>query len=338
MTHLPVPDDVLALLRDGDRFLITSHVSPDGDAIGSTLGLARVLRALGKGASVWLLDPVPPMLRALPGADRVHAGTEPPAGWPGRFDVLAVLDSPGLDRTGLADRLGGLPASMPVLNVDHHLGNQHFGTVNWVDSAAPSAGEMVHRIARGLKLDLDADTATVLYLTLVTDTGGFRYSNATAAAFEAAASLVRDGASPIRVAQWLYESQPPGRLRLLGEMLATLELAGGGRVAAVELSPEMFERAGAVDGDSEDLIDHPRSIAGVEAVALFRLRADGSVRVSLRSRDRVSVEQIARRYGGGGHKNAAGCSPEGDLATVRGQVLADLVAAVEADGAAGAAT
>lgn len=330
MTHRSAPDDVLALIRSGDRFLISSHVSPDGDAIGSSLGLARVLRALGKGATVWLRDPVPRLLEPLPGADRVHAGTEPPAGFPERFDVLAVVDSPGLDRTGLEDHLGGL--DLPVLNVDHHLGNQHFGKVNWVDSAAPSTGEMVHRIARGLKLDLDADTATVLYLTLVSDTGGFRFSNATAGAFDAAAELVRAGASPIRVAEWLYESQPEARLRLLAEMLGSLERLAGGRVAAVELTPEMFERAGASDGDSEDLIDYPRSIAGVEAVALFRRRADGSVRVSLRSRDRVSVERIARRHGGGGHKNAAGCTPEGDFETVRRQVLADLVAAVEADG------
>lgn len=330
MIHRTAPDDVLATVRDGDRFLITSHVSPDGDAIGSSLGLARVLRALGKGATVWLRDPVPPLLRPLPGADRVHTGSEPPAGWPDRFDVLAVVDAPNLDRTGLEERLATLP--VPVINVDHHLGNQHFGKVNWVDSAAPSTGEMVHRIARGLKLDLDADTATILYLTLVSDTGGFRFSNATAAAFEAAADLVRAGASPIRVAEWLYESQPAARLRLLAEMLRSLELVGGGRIAAVELTPEMFERAGAADGDAEDLIDYPRSIAGVEAVALFRHRPDGSVRVSLRSRDRVSVEEIARRHGGGGHKNAAGCSPEGDLATVRRTVLGELVAAVEAGG------
>jgi phosphoesterase RecJ-like protein len=321
------PDDLLATIRDGNRFLITSHVSPDGDAIGSWLGLARVVRTLGKGALVWLRDAVPPMLTALPGAARVHAGAEPPAGFPERFDAVVVLDCPGLDRTGLEDGLGGLP----IVNIDHHLGNQHYGAVNWVDAGAPAVGELIHRLARGLKLDLDPDTATLLYLTLVSDTGGFRFSNATAAAFEAAASLVRDGASPVQVSRWLHESQPPGRMRLLGEMLGTLALAAGGRVATVELTPEMFARAGAAEGDAEDLIDAPRSIAGVEAVALFRLRPDGRVRVSLRSRDRVSVERIARRHGGGGHKNAAGCTVEGDLATVREAVLADLVAAVEAE-------
>lgn len=331
MTTQRAPDDLLATIRDGNRFLITSHVSPDGDAIGSALGLARVIRSLGKGALVWLRDAVPPMLAALPGAARVHAGEEPPAGFPERFDAVVVLDCPGLDRTGIEDRLGALP----LINLDHHLGNQHFGAVNWVDSAAPSVGELIHRLAAALKLALDADTATLLYLTLVSDTGGFRFSNATPAAFEAAASLVRDGASPIQVSRWLYESQPEGRVRLLAEMLGTLELTAGGRVASVVLTPEMFARAGAADGDAEDLIDAPRSIAGVEAVALFRRRPEGRIRVSLRSRDRISVERIARRYGGGGHKNAAGCTLEGELAAVRGQVVADLAAAVEAEPGAG---
>ena len=326
MTAQRAPDDLLATIRSGNRFLITSHVSPDGDAIGSSLGLARVVRTLGKGALVWLRDPPPALYRPLPGAERIHAGEEPPAGFPERFDGVVVLECPSLDRTGLEDRFGGLP----LVNVDHHLGNQHYGAVNWVDPAAPAAGEMVFRLARALKIDLDADTATLLYLTLVSDTGCFRFANATTAAFEAAAALVRAGAAPPRVAQWLYESQPEGMVRLLGEMLATLEIAAGGRVAAAELTPEMFARAGAADGDSEGLIDVPRSIAGVEAVALFRRRADGTTKVSLRSRGEIDVERIARRHGGGGHKNAAGCTVEGDLAAVRERVLADLVAAVEA--------
>jgi phosphoesterase RecJ-like protein len=326
------PDDLLATIRDGNRFLITSHVSPDGDAIGSSLGLARVVRTLGKGALVWLRDPLPAVYRPLPGAERIHGGAEPPAGFPERFDGVIVLECPGLDRTGLEDRFGGLP----LVNVDHHLGNQHYGAINWVDPAAPAAGEMVFRLARALKIDLDADTATLLYLTLVSDTGCFRFANATAAAFEAAAGLVRAGAEPPRVAQWLYQSQPEGMVRLLGEMLGTLEVRAGGRIATAELTPEMFERAGAAEGDSEGLIDVPRSIAGVEAVALCRRRADGAVKVSLRSRGELDVERIARGHGGGGHKNAAGyVVAGGDLAGIRERVLADLVAAVEVGGAAG---
>lgn len=318
------PEDLLRKIRQGNRFLLTSHVNPDGDAIGSELGLARLLRGLGKGAVVWNRDPIPTVYKPLPGSDRIHVGEEPPAGFPEKFDAIIVLECPSPDRTGLEKHL----AERPVINIDHHLGNQCYGTVNWVDSAAPAVGEMVYRLAQGLKATLDPELASCLYLTLVTDTGGFRFSNATPAAFEAAAALVRDGAHPEQVSQWLYESQPLAVVRLLGEMLQSLELHEGGRVATGRLTLDMFRRAGAAPGDSEGLIDTLRSIAGVEAVALIREREDDTQKVSLRSRGEVDVEKIARHHGGGGHRNAAGYSLEGEGEALRQQVAADLAAAL----------
>ena len=332
MPATKAPEDLLRKIRQGNRFLLTSHVNPDGDAIGSELGLARLLRRLGKGAVVWNLDPIPAIYRPLPGSDRVHSGAEPPAGFPEKFDSIVVLECPSPDRTGLEEHLA--PGALPVINIDHHLGNQHYGAVNWVDSAAPAVGEMVFRLAQALKVALEPEIASCLYLTLVTDTGGFRYSNATPAAFEAAAALVREGAHPEQVAQWLYESQPVAVVRLLGEMLQTLALHHGGRIATVRLDPEMFARAGAAAGDSEGLIDHPRSIAGVDAVALIRRREDGSHKVSLRSRGEVDVEKIARHHGGGGHRNAAGYALEAgeaaSTAEVERQVVAEVAAALPA--------
>jgi bifunctional oligoribonuclease and PAP phosphatase NrnA len=324
MGGMKAPEDLLRRVRQGNRFLLTSHVNPDGDAVGSELGLARLLRKMGKGAVVWNRDETPTVYKPLPGSERVHNGAEPPAGFPDVFDAIVVLECPGLDRTGLEDHL----QSLPVINIDHHLGNQHYGAINWVDTAAPAVGEMIYRLAQGLKLTLDPETASCLYLTLVTDTGGFRFSNATAATFESAASLVRDGAHPEQVSQWLYESQPLSVLRLLGEMLQTLKIHEDGRIATVLLTPEMFAKAGASPGDSEGLIDYPRSIAGVEAVALIRRREDGTHKISLRSRGEVDVEKIARHHGGGGHRNAAGFVLEGDGAESERQVVADLTAAL----------
>jgi len=322
------PEDLLRKIRQGNRFLLTSHANPDGDAIGSELGLARLLRGLGKGAVVWNHDPTPTIYKPLPGSERIHVGEELPAGFPEKFDAIVVLECPSPDRTGLEKHL----VERPVINIDHHLGNQCYGSVNWVDSAAPAVGEMVYRLAQGLKAPLEPELASCLYLTLVTDTGGFRFSNATPAAFEAAASLVREGAHPEQVSQWLYESQPLGVVRLLGEMLQTLQLHDGGRVATGRLTLAMFQKSGAATGDSEGLIDHLRSIAGVEAVALVREREDGSQKVSLRSRGEVDVEKIARHHGGGGHKNAAGFSidekTETDGEAVRLQVAAELGAAL----------
>jgi phosphoesterase RecJ-like protein len=325
MGGMKAPEDLLRKIRQGNRFLLTSHVNPDGDAIGSELGLARLLRQLGKGAVVWNRDDTPALYRPLPGSDRITHGEAPPAGFPEKFDGAIVLECPSPDRTGLEAQLSALP----IINIDHHLGNQHYGAVNWVDSAAPAVGEMVYRLAQALKVTLDPETANCLYLTLVTDTGGFRFSNATATAFEAAASLVREGAQPELAAQWLYESQPLPVVRLLGEMLQTLQLHKDGRIATVRLEPEMFARAGAGPADSEGLIDHVRSIAGVEAVGLVRQREDGTTKVSLRSRGEVDIERIARHHGGGGHRNAAGYTVEGTLQDVLKEVVVEVSAALD---------
>ena len=326
MAGMKAPEDLLRKIRQGNRFLLTSHINPDGDAIGSELGLARLLRRLGKGAVVWNRDQTPTIYRPLPGSERIHSGEEPPAGFPDVFDAIIVLECPSPDRTGLEKHLG----AKPIINIDHHLGNQHYGAINWVDSAAPAVGEMIYRLAQGLKLALEPETASCLYLTLVTDTGGFRFSNATPAAFEAAASLVRDGAQPEQVSQWLYESQPLAVVRLVGEMLQTLQVHEGGRIATARLTQEMFERVGAEPGDSEGLIDYPRSVAGVDAVALIRQREDGTHKVSLRSRGEVDVEKIARHHGGGGHRNAAGFALEGDGEEIRQRVVEALAGALAA--------
>jgi len=321
-----IPERLVSRLRQGHRFLLTSHTSPDGDAIGSELGLARILRSLGKRAAIWNRDPAPGLYRALPGSVSIQVGAQPPADFPAAFDAVIVLDCPTLDRTGLGPEL----AQLPLINIDHHLGNAHYGEVNWVDAEAPAVAVMAAGLARALGTPLDADSASCLYLALVTDTGGFRFANATPAAFEAAARLVAAGARVELVSQWLYESQPEGSIRLLGEMLATLERHGeGGSVATVHLSREMFARAGASAGDSEGLIDTPRAIAGVEAVALFRELGDDDWKISLRSRGAIDVEAVARARGGGGHRNAAGCRFAGTLEAARLAVVAELLAAME---------
>lgn len=321
-----IPDPLKALVASHRRFLIVSHSNPDGDAIGSELGLMRLLRAAGREAQIWNFHPSPGSYRALPGSTTIHVGATPPAGFPDAFDCVVVLECPTLDRTGLESALAGLP----LLNIDHHLGNSLYGVANWVDTSAPAVGVMVATLAREMGFVIDPETADCLLLALVSDTGGFRFSNATPAAFEAAATLVREGARPEQVSQWLFESQPEGSVRLLGELLGTLALHAGGRVATVHLTRAMFDRAGAAAGDSEGLVDTPRSIAGVEAVALLREIGPDQWKVSLRSRGPVDVQAIARRHGGGGHKNAAGCKVEGDLEALKSGLVAELDAALEA--------
>lgn len=319
-----VPETLVEHLRSGRSFVLTSHLNPDGDAIGSEIGLARLLDGLGVEAVIWNRDPIPALYRPLAGSDRIHVGAEPPEGFPERFASVLVLECPQPDRTGLEERLFDLP----VINIDHHLGNEEYGEINWVDTSAPAVGALVFHLAVALGVELDGDTANALYLTLVTDTGGFRFSNTNAKAFDAAAALVRRGARPEVVTRWLYDSQPESMLRLLGEMLRSLELHGQGRIATAFLTREMLRRSAAQAGDTEGLIDYPRSIHGVEAVALFRQLEDGNFKVSLRSRGAVDVERIARRFGGGGHKNAAGFSTELEREDLFDQTLGSLVGAL----------
>ncbi len=321
-----IPENLTALVGRSRRFLISSHANPDGDAIGSEIGLARLLRQAGKEAQIWNFHPTPATYRALPDSASIHSGAEPPADFPTAFDCAVILECPTLDRTGLAEAL----VQLPLANIDHHLGNPAYGEANWIDTSAPAVGVMVAALGRELGLVVDPETADCLLLALVSDTGGFRFSNATPDAFEAAATLVREGARPERVSQWLNESQPEGAVRLLGEMLGTLELYGGGRVATVHLTQAMFARAGAVAGDSEGLVDTPRTIAGVETVALLRETGPGQWKVSLRSRGPVDVQAVAQRRGGGGHKNAAGCKVAGELESHKHELVAELLSALEA--------
>lgn len=340
-TTTKAPEALLAKIRQGNRFLLTSHVSPDGDSIGSALGLARILRGMGKGAVIWCRDTVPAVYALLPGVDRIHTGEEAPGGYPEKFDAIVVLECPSLDRTGLDDKL----TDLPILNIDHHLGNQHYGQVNWVDTAAPSVGEMVYRLAKSLNVTMTEDAANLLYLTIVTDTGGFRHSNATDIAFEACADLVRDGARPELVTRWIYENKPVAVLRLVAEMLRSLEIHDDGRIATVLVTTDMIEAAGADVSDTEGLIDYPRKIAGVEGVALLRERPDGKTKVSLRSRGEVDVEKVARAHQGGGHKNAAGFEMAGSPAdnrtavveALRGALTAEIAEPAEAEPEAGSA-
>ena len=183
---------------------------------------------------------------------------------------------------------------------------------------------MLLRLAKALELEIDQHTATAMFLTLVTDTGNFRYSNATPAAFTAAAELVGLGANPEQVSLWLYESQPLGAVRLLGELLQTLELHEEGRIATAALKPEMYERAGATRRDSEGLIDNIRSIDGVEIVALLRVLDADTLKASLRSRGETNIEAVAKKNGGGGHRNAAGCTLSGTLEQWRPKLVAQL--------------
>jgi phosphoesterase RecJ-like protein len=318
------PGTAVERLRAATRVLITSHASPDGDALGSELGFAEMAGRLGLATTILNRDPHPAPLALLRGIETIQVVPELPPDLEERFDLAVVLECPDLDRPALA----GLER-LPLLNIDHHLDNTLYGEVNYIDDDAPAVGEMVLAMADAASVAVTETMASNLYVALVTDTGDFRYSNATPRAFAAAERLVRFGAKPHEIAEALWERTPARVIRLTGAVLSTLELLADGRLAVIECDRARLAAAGADPGDTEDIINIPRSIDGVRAVAFFKAFRDGLVRVSLRSRGDLDVQSVARSFGGGGHRNAAGCSVEGTLEHARSVVLTTLLPLVE---------
>ena len=318
------PSAVVARLRKIKRMLITSHTAPDGDAIGSELGFAELARQLGAETAIFNRDPHPASLAFLPGIESISVVSELPAAFERSFDLAVALECPDLGRPGFPglDRL-------PLLNVDHHLENARYGLLNYVDEDAPAVGEMVLAMAEAANATVTETMAVNLYVALVTDTGDFRYSNATARAFSAAARLVTAGAQPAEIAEQLSEHNPARIVRLTAAVLGTLELLADGRLAVITCDRAMLEAVGAFPEDTESLVNIPRAIEGVRIAVFLKAFRDGSVRVSLRSRAGVDVQSVARIFGGGGHRNASGCTIHGNLAEARRALLETLLPVVE---------
>jgi phosphoesterase RecJ-like protein len=318
------PNVALSRVRQAKRVLITSHSAPDGDAIGSELGFAELARQLGLETAIFNRDPHPSALDFLPGLETISVVAELPSAFDQSFDLLVALECPDPGRPGFAglDRL-------PILNIDHHMDNTGYGDVNYLDQDAPAVGEMVLRMAEAARGTVTQTMGTNLYVALVTDTGDFRYSNATPRAFDAAARLVAAGARPAEIAEELWENNPARVVRLTAAVLGTLELLASGRLAVITCDRAMLEKAGACPEDTENLINIPRAIQGVKVAAFFKAFHDGAVRVSLRSRGSVNVQAVARTFGGGGHRNAAGCTIRGDLADARQVLMKSLLPLLE---------
>jgi len=307
---------IAGILKSRERFVVMSHARPDGDALGCTLAMALCLRQLGKDVTAWNEDGVPEKFRYLPGAELV---VRPPSE-PQRFDVAIVLDNAVKVRAGTA--LTGVAHADLWLNIDHHLTNEYYGDLNFIDATAPATGQVLYELIRGHDLPLTYPMADNLFVAISTDTGSFQYPNTTARTYEIAADLIRAGVNVGDLSQRMYESYPRRRLELLRALLNVLRLSSRDRVASFALSAETTKNLGVLPEDSEGLIDFIRSIDGVIAAAFFEEVGDGRVRISLRSKSpKVDVSKVCGLFGGGGHRLAAGARLVGSLAEVQENVL-----------------
>ncbi len=327
-------EDVVAYLRDHDRFVILLHLRPDGDSVGSSLALGLGLRKLGKTATVVRADDLPRNLSFLPGVDRVEPA-EAVLASAGRYDGVILIDCGDPGRVGVS--AGLLERAAKVINIDHHLSNTRYGDLNCIEIGAAAAGEVVFRILKDLGVEFDHEIAGALYAAIVTDTGSFRYESTSARTHEIAAELLRYGVKPGEVSRHIWEEKPVSSLRLLERALRSLGLSEDGSLAWVSLTRSDFEETGASRDESEGIVNYPRTLAGVEVAVLFLEEAapgsDGSpgeVKVSLRSNRWVDVSRVAGDFGGGGHARAAGCTLKAGLEEARSRVLARVAEALEA--------
>jgi phosphoesterase RecJ-like protein len=303
--------DVLTEIRQRQRFVLTSHARPDGDAIGSALACGQILRLMGKDAEVVMRDPVPRIYQRLPFASHViHSDRVT-----GDYDAAIVLECDSIQRT----RLEGLDNRF-LISIDHHLSGRNFAQVNWIDPSAVATGELVYRLGCAAGVDITPEIATCLYTALLTDTGSFMFEGTNAHTFALARELVMAGADPAQCARSIYFGHSTAKMRLLGAALSNLHREGP--LAWIWITHEQMERAEAKEEDCEGLVNYALSIGDVEVAMFFRQQPDGRYRVSLRSKGGVNVASIAESFGGGGHHCASGCSLEGPLTIAVNRVLA----------------
>ena len=306
--------EIIAEIKKGRNFLITSHVRVDGDALGSELALYLMLKESGKNVVVYNQDDTPENYRFLPApACIVHE-----LGDVSRFDAAFILDCSDLERVGdEAQKIGYVKT---LINIDHHVSNGRFCDLTILDAEASSTGELIYGLMREMSYALTKDICTNLYTAILTDTGGFRYSNTRAAALQAAGDLVASGADPQWISENIYESDPPQKIKLLAKALETLNLDMAQKISSMVVTQKAMQETGASYDHTEGFVDVIRSVNGMEVAVLYSQLQENYFKLSLRSKGKVNVEKVAKLFGGGGHFNAAACRIEGDIEDIKARV------------------
>lgn len=297
--------DILSFLKKHNRFLITGHARPDGDALGSELALALFLKKMNKKATIVHLDDIPLEYSFLPGRKIV---TTVKASIKGSYDALVILDSEGLDR--LEKLAGYLPSGLPILNIDHHPSNNQFGQINWADGKMSSVGEMVYRIIKASGIPIDRNIAINLYVSLMTDTGSFCYASTTSYSHLMASDLLRHGVNLTRVFQGVYKNLTPEDLMLKCECIRRIKIVANNKIAYTELTRAMYRKCRTEPRDTQQYFDVIRSIKNIQIAVIFRETRDKNegIKVGIRTEAPINANKLARIFGGGGHYRAAGCT------------------------------
>ncbi len=309
------------VLETKNRYLLITHVRPDGDAVGSILAFREALRLMGKSVEAFCENAIPENFKFLEGAMEVKHKIDEIKGKP--YDVVIFLDCGSMERGG-KEIQHLINDSVTVINIDHHVNENPFGHICWVNTSASSTCEMIYEILSFVESPINEKVATCLYAGILTDTGSFQFSNTNQKVLEVAAKLVGLGANPRYIAENIFESSSPKKLILLAKVLETLKYSKDYKIASVRLTQNMIKSVGASPEDSEGFVNMIRQVKPVKVAVLFREDEGNIIHVGLRSKGSINVEKFARRFGGGGHVNASACRIKGDLAEVEKLILQSL--------------
>ncbi|MBI5418151.1 bifunctional oligoribonuclease/PAP phosphatase NrnA [Candidatus Poribacteria bacterium] len=308
--------EIAKFIKENDNFLISAHINPDGDSTGSQLGLFGILKKLNKKVKIIDADPIPRIYRFLPfSAEKVteYNGEV-------KFDAAIILDC------GDIKRVGKLPVNLEsiktIINIDHHISNDFFGNLKYVDPNASSSGELIFRLMNELNIIPDNEISSCLYSAIMTDTGGFRFENTTNGAFDAVARLITYGVKPEKICKKIYENYELNSMHLLGLALNNLSIIANGKIGCMFVTREMMKATSTTAEHTEGFVNYTRMIEGVEVGIFFRETENGTVKIGMRSKEIIDTNKIANFFGGGGHARASGCDIEGSLETVMKKVIA----------------
>lgn len=309
-------DRILSTIESNNKFLITSHMDPDGDSIGSQLGLYHALKDASREAVIFNQGTMPAKYKFLDPRGIVrfraeHIEFEPP--------VVFIVECPSLDRIGFVRDL--IPQSAITINIDHHPDNSRYADINLVDSESSAAGEIIYFILESGGYEITPEIARQLYTAIAADTGGFRFGSTTARAMKVASELIRRGANPKVIADCLFKDFSPETIRLMGRTLASLKLEADGRIGYVTIALDDLKRSGADLENSEGFVDFTLAISGITLGLLFKEISNNEVKVSVRSQNGLDAAAFAKMFNGGGHTNAAGFRQEGQLDSIVNRVV-----------------
>lgn len=320
--HPKIIDKIIDAIGQSRTICVVGHIRPDGDCVGSQLGLTLALQHEGKKVCCWNEDGIPQKYEFL---DPDHAFRKPKPGM--EFDCVIATDAASMERVGTVASC--ISSRKLLINIDHHESNTRYGDLNWVSEREPSTGELVFRLLKIAKWPINQPIADCLFTAVSTDTGSFQYPTTRPGTYHVAGELVRRGADLARICNEVYQSYPVSRARLLKHVYSHFRLTHQNQIAYFWLRKADFARSGADSADTEGLIDHIRAIAPVVVACVFEEIDPEMTRISLRSKsDRVNVNEIAAQFGGGGHPAAAGARMPGSRMTVQRRVIAAIKAAL----------